>query len=403
MRNTSFNRGAWMAAAWAALALLPAARGQDDRPLRKVADPDLQSAINQAVDGAIEYLKKARHADGSWIYDRAGAEWPSRSEIWAGTHDCTGGLTALALYALAASGLAKTDPVVRGGLAWCKDHPHPFTEGRRATYSAALLVLALTRIDANAHRKWIHRLAQRIADSQLVNGMWNYELPGRKTGTRPGSPGARWLANGDNSNSQFAVLALWSAQAMARFRVPTKVWTKVRKLYTRTQLEDGGWSYKEPLPAQDKNGRLNPAGAPLWMYKAKASMTAAGLVSYTCATAALKGGVRGLSKARQTDPAQRGVTAFLADRAGWDEWLGDYYYLYAIERVGTLLGLPEKTWYPDTARSLVRRQRDDGRWGGPPARPGFGAGYGDRKHVYQTSLALLFLSKATAYPITPRK
>jgi hypothetical protein len=82
----------------------------------------------------------------------------------------------------------------------------------------------------------------------------------------------------------------------------------------------------------------------------------------------------------------------------------DYYFVYSVERVGTVLDLDIATWYVPGAQWLVERQGADGSWGG-------GVGWGrameqktnDRIQTpYETSLALLFLTRATRQLVTTR-
>lgn len=370
-------------------ALAGAAPAQDDRPERRVADPALQKQINDAIARGVEYLVRAQAADGTWVYDHAPA---GRVAADPPPIDGTGGLTGLALYALAASGVpADHDAIVRG-LAWTEQHDEPFDGGRYGTYSAALLTLALTRIDADAQRRRIHTLATRLVEAQLRTGMWTYSLDYNRTGGGTALGRVRVqeerAAPGDNSNAQLAVLALWAAQSLARFKVPRRTWERVQALYERTQQSDGGWTYKDP----DGLPRDQPAPA------TTPTMTVAGLVGWVCAAASLKGGVKGLPKAREHDVATRGREAFLAAPRRYT----NYYFVYGIERAATMLDLPSEAWYPDGAKALVRQQRDDGRWAPPPPRDGRPqTGHGDQANVYETALALLFLSRATAHPITP--
>jgi hypothetical protein len=346
------------------LLLCPLARAADDRPDR-VADPKLQAQINKAIKRGVAYLKKTQDKKGCWRYPRGGG---------------TGGLTALAMYALAASRVAQDDPTIVKGLAWTKKHRQDFQEGGAyATYSASLLVLALTRIDPKAHKEWTDILAERIWRSQLGSDMWTYNLRAqRRTKSKKAKPsgkgGRGWLGGGDNSNTQFAVLALWAAYAMAHAEIPPETWQRIHDFYRRTQTSQGGWSY---TPAR--------GGGP-----GRPTMTAAGLVSFVYASAALAGGVPALPNARRSPVAQAGLKALLAGRQSFD----NYYFVYSLERVGTVMGLPEKDWYFDGARKLIKKQMKDGRWQG-------GMRHGDADRTYETSLALLFLSRATRYFVGP--
>ncbi len=355
-----------------------AAQADDDRPERKVLDPGLQHAINRAIGRGIAYLKKAQNADGSWTYDARG---PSPLVHAAAQSDATGGLTALALYALAASGVPADDRVMVQGLRYVAKSPDAFTEkARYGTYSASLLVLALTRIDPAAHKKRIQALATQLAASQLDNHMWTYRLtrvpprygreepneptrPRRDPGRRPRPE--RIGDGGDNSNSQFAVLALWAAEAIADAKVPDDTWKRVLYFYLESQLADGGWGYHRP----DRYGRAG-------MTRARHAMTAAGLVSYVYARAASLGGMEKLPEARASVVAQKGLALFGSESVAP---YTDYYLVYSLERVGTVLNRPSEEWYDEGARALTHSQEDDGRWPGTGRLIGGRLGGGGRR------------------------
>ncbi len=385
-------------------------QGRDDRPERRVKDAALQNRINGAIYSGMDYLTAQQNPDGSWPFEQQGG----RRRQFAGEHDFTGGLTALGLYALAASGMRKDDPTIQRGLKWLQRHRRPFDEGSKATYCASLLIMALTRIDVAEHRRWIHELADRIARSQLRHGQWHYLLQSRyadkerRPAGRRGGAGRlgagrgrgglqQQMQPGDNSNTQFAVLALWTAQVLAGYKVSPKVWRRLSALYLRTQHEDGGWGYKAPVTST-KSGRVVSAR----VFDSRPTMTEAGLIGFVCATAALRGGIKGLSAARKHKAAVQGMNAFIADRSAWSQMFWDYYYVYGVERVGTVLGLPEQGWYSIGAKLLVARQHEDGYWKLAARAGGGRPSHGDEWQVYETALALLFLSKATAHPITPR-
>jgi len=350
------TRAAW----FVTLALAAAVRAGDDRPARKVADPALQAGINRAIDRGVAYLKFVQRADGSW--GRGGGR--GRREGMADDFDA--GFTALVLYALAASRVPRDDPAIRRGIAWTETHREPYTaQGSRGTYCASLLILALTRIDPEEHNDRIRRLAEQLAASQLDDGMWAYRLRSGRTGSD-----ATPLGRGDNSNSQFAVLALWAAQALAGFDVPKETWRSVRKLYRGTQAPDGGWPY---------TGGGSPTG----------TMTAAGLVSYVYAEAALSKRRDPLEWARKLKTTRRGRDAFVK-YLDQPPLFDNKYFVYSVERVGTVAGLPDG-WYEKGARILVDAQLANGAWNGSSG------------HEYGTSLSLLFLSRATRHSLTKRE
>jgi hypothetical protein len=88
-----------------------------------------------------------------------------------------------------------------------------------------------------------------------------------------------------------------------------------------------------------------------------------------------------------------GITQF-----GWNRKCFQYYYLYALERLGVLYGTEyfgRHRWYTEGAKLLLEEQKPDGfwntgTWDGDTAGP---------KPVWDTCFALLFLKRATR-PLT---
>jgi len=365
------------------LLLFVAALGaEDDRAAIRVKDKALQTQIHTAIGNGIAYLKAIQQGDGSW----------GRS-----TRSHAGGYTALAIYALAASGVDATDPVIVKGLSWIAANKDAYGGGESAaTYANSLLVMALTRVDPKAHRKLIHAAAKRIERGERSSGFWSYTL-GRtiikrrviQPGTKPefgareqrAAPGGR----ADNSNTQFAVLALWAAESIAGYDVKPSTWKQIFKHFRKGQQDDGAWGYT--------NSKRDP----------RATMTAAGIVSMVYSLVALDGRPKAIDLVRRDLRVRAGYAALKRMARGWQRrgpkgisvW-GNYYWIYSLERVGTVLALDPEDWYVEGARHLIEQQQVGGRWGRMPTSGG----------AYETSLALLFLTRATYPPIkgavTPR-
>jgi len=370
---------------WALFVLAGVVAAEDDRSPKNVGDPALQKEIDEAIAKGVAHLKAIQEKDGRWTYHASEA-----SNV--------AGITALCLYALGASGVSKDDPAMARGIDFVLEHQAWFGGGGpAATYANSLLVLALTRIDPAALRKPLQEAADRLLAGQLADGMWNYSVGGSRSGPMGGAGDrAAWRRAGggqaDNSNTQFAVLALWAAQEIAGHEVPEKTWERVRKHFLNCQTRDGGWPYQ-------KGGRGSSSR----------TMTAAGIVSLTYALASLDGEEGALERAREHQAVKRGLVALgfgpsaSAPRA-WETWIGaNYYLVYSIERVGTVLDLDIPTWYVPGARWLVKQQGRDGSWGGA-----FGGVPTSRKskataaYPYETSLALLFLTRASRPYVTTR-
>ena len=372
------------------------AAGGDDRWAKDVGDPLLQRRINEAIERGVAYLKAAQKPGGHWAYLRdAGPDHPTSSHV--------GGITALALYALAASGVPADDPAIVAGLGWIGRHPEAFrSDTATATYSISLLVLALTRIDPVAHRRAIHERAHQLLQGQQSDGMWTYACAGSTTAPPArAADRAAWRKAAalhgmpDHSNTQFAVLALWAASSLAAFPVPEKAWEKERKHFLKAQTPEGGWSY-----------RMVPR-------KGTPTMTAAGIVALVYAMAALDDRDGALERARQHPAVRKGLAALPDVEAGrWRGYWMNYYWTYSLERVGTVLNLPVEDWYVPGARHPVAHPDDAGRWPKqafrPPVPPAGAPVFGiqpkpadgrEPENAYETSLALLFLTRGTLPPI----
>jgi len=376
------------------LLLAGALRAEDDRFAKDVGNPALQRKINEAIDKGVAYLKSTQRSDGHW-----GSAPDPQLVDRQDDNSYTAGMTAVCLYALGASGCVRKDPAVEKGLTFIYEHRRGF-EGwtAAATYANAVLVLALTRIDPVAYRTMLHEAADRLVAGQLSNGMWTYVLASQRSG-----PPARaedreaWRKSGggpsgipDNSNTQFAVLALWAAQEIGGYDVPADTWEKVKKHFLKKQERDGGWSYQNVHRAS------------------KATMTAAGIVSLVYALTALDDREDALARARKHPalpralrlvPLTPGARTLL--RASWL----DYYLVYSIERVGTVLDLDIGSWYVPGATWLVEKQRADGAW---PYGTSFRLPPPDAdkekapQFPYETALALLFLTRASRPYVTTR-
>jgi hypothetical protein len=256
---------------------------------------------------------------------------------------------------------------------------HAPTLGR--TYPVSLAIMFLDRYGSEADKPLIRQLGVRLAASQFQpNGAWGYESP-----VLSGPQHADWLrllaarrrqANfgayqgnglgGDNSNTQFAILALWIAR---RHGVPVEhplALTEWR--FRSTQGDDGGWSY-----SGDRGDASSPA------------MTCAGLLGLAVG--------HGSAKARQQQApdirVDRQVTrakSYLARQLAQERRIPSFmYFVWSLERVGVAYGFDDLNgtrWYDWGAALLLASQQGDGSWSS------------DHGALVGTAFALLFLRKA---------
>ena len=334
------------------------ARADDDRGSITAAQ------VRAAIDKGVAYLKREQKPNGAWD------EYPNNP----------GGETALCTLALLNAGVPVDDDQMKRAL----DYVRSLTPDQ--TYVIALQTMVLCMADPKKDLLTIRRNVQSLEEWQITDpasgrkGAWSYG---------PGRPG------GDNSNSQFAMLALYEAE---RVGVPAsdRTWSFALEYWLSQQNHDGSWGYY-PLPDRQSPG--------------SGSMTCAGIASVYIASGRLSAG-----DAEVTPDGLECCGKHLENKSvkaieNGLSWLGNnfsvfnnpgpgsqgnwhLYYLYAVERVGRMtshrffLGGKDRRydWYRMGAELLVSKQ---------DALSGFwkGEGHVEGNQQIGTSFALLFLAK----------
>jgi hypothetical protein len=174
---------------------------------------------------------------------------------------------------------------------------------------------------------------------------------------------------GDNSNTQFASLALWVAR---RYGMPVEpALAGIEQRFRATQFQDGGWSYV-PTPGGFYNKDISPA------------MTCAGLIGLAVGHGAAvevakeKRGVRVINpdKDKNLQAGFMHLGAILQEYAQI-RVMGDhvndrgFYFLWSLERVAEIYGLNtigRKDWYAWGSTVLLNSQWPDGGWKGQSQR-----------------------------------
>jgi hypothetical protein len=191
------------------------------------------------------------------------------------------------------------------------------------------------------------------------------------------------LPTTDNSNSQFAILALWAAQ---RHGIPMeRTLRRVALRYETSQNADGSWGYDY------RRG----GGAP-----ERPTMTCVGLLGLAVG--------HGIDQAPAgpavQDPRLLAGFVALSKHVGTpagrmqDLPMANLYFLWSVERVAVLYDLQTiggKDWYRWGAEILVANQQPQGHWAN--------GGYHGASPVLDTSLALLFLKRANLAADLTRK
>jgi hypothetical protein len=301
--------------------------------------------VSAAIDRAIGYLKRVQRPDGTWP-DFAANE---------------GGVTSLCTLALLNAGVKPEDEAIQRALDSLINLPPKWT------YAASLQTMVFCAA-----------APQRLAPQILKNVRW-LEATQIKQGANRGA----WSyprAGGDNSNTQFAMLALYEA---ARVGVPVeqKTWEAALRYWRQTQNPNGSWGYQ---PGQPGTG----------------SMTCAGIAAIVMCENQLGDGDATIENGRivccgqQRDQAVERALAWLGQNFSvhvnpgrGDAWL--FYYLYGVERVGRMTArrfIGDHDWYREGTEMFVRAQdKLSGFWRG--------TGHGESEEEIGTSFALLFLAK----------
>ena len=317
--------------------------------------------VERAIRGGVRYLVKQQKGDGSW----ADVEESSRT-----------GTTSLVTLALLTAGESADSEPIRRSL----DYLRKYDPGQLDNvYSVSLQTMVfaaakpkedVVRIQSNVD--WLQE-AQIVAGDQAPwPGSWTYKLSK--------------VERGDNSNAQYALLALNAASEVG-VRVRPEVWKLARDYWQKYQLPDGSWAYTP----EGNNGST-------------ASMTCAGISSLVITGLKRFRGLEKLVGEHGVDDCGRGgsdpslqaginwmATHFMVGQnfGAGQQW--KYYYLYGLERTGRLSGVRffgGHDWYREGAEELVHDQdKLDGFWRGVQY---------ERVPTISTSFALLFLAKGRA-------
>jgi serine/threonine protein kinase len=382
-------------------------RPRADRPLLPA---DLQKLVNQAIDRGVEHLKKNQLAFGAW------------------DNRYTTALAALPGLTLLECGVPSSDPRIQKAARFVRDRV-PYHNSDKTTYELSLALLFLDRLGEAKDKPLIQAIALRLVAGQLADGGWTYRLPMlppddenkllrfleqtrpapravdravQKPGDLPPrlrrlpvaahAAGKKAAANpliqgvADNSNTQFATLALWAAR---RHDLPLeRSLDLLARHFRKTQLSSGAWKYRpgwaNDTPAMTGVGLLGLAvGHGLDVDKK------------TVKDAQIDKGLKALGKAIGKPlgadflPQLRKNGKGQLVRAGRPQSPINLYLLWTVERVGVLYRVREmdgKDWYLWGVEQLLPSQAEDGSW--------FAGGYPGSTQPIDTCFALLFLKRA---------
>jgi hypothetical protein len=392
--------GCWQRAVLSVAAVLvlgPLTSGQDKD--QKVQDKVFTGQVDQAVDRAAKYLRGLQKPDGSWPHQHMGA-------------------TALAGLALLEAGVPASDEALRKAAAVVRAKSCKET----FNYSASVAIMFLDRLGDPQDEPFIQSLAVRVLAAQVRHGGeaggWSYDCPaptaaevqrlseclkdrkepeGKQGPARRPPPPPREVLDQidalytaeskpvvggvpDNSNTQFALLALWVAR---RHGVPVeRAFALAEQRLRATQHPSGGWGYKSA-----RAGMRTPGSA------ANAQMTCCGLIGLGLAhgAAAKK---RDMSKDEAILNGLKAIAGVIGVPANDLKNVPRlapgptqiFYTFWSLERMAVLYDFPTitgKDWYRWGAQILLVNQQANGSWKGTYDEGGC-----------DTAFAMLFLKRA---------
>ncbi len=409
---------------------------------RKAADDDkkaFQTRVSKAIDAGVAWLRTKQKSSGN--FPAYGDNLPPNTY-----QPMDLGVNALVLLTLAKSGVPADDKAVEKLRNWCfANHANMKGLKKVMTYPSGVLLMALEalyhpapkdeqdvkrdRYGTSVTRKktpckyptavasLVEELVKFLKDSfvKSANG-WRY--PGVTGGSPEGAV--------DLSNTQYALLGL-NAAARCGTAAPPELYLKVLEYLLATQLKDG---LSAELFIESSEWEPGADDVPRWLSTGKrtargfaympnskdggttGSMTTAGVACLAIVKERLAEAQKLTPEiSKKIDTALLDGLAWVSDTftvtdnpvvpAGGAPW--HYYYLYGIERVGSLTGVEffaKTDWYRAGADHLVGAQAKEGGWRRADAKPGAMADENESE-IVQTCFALLFLKRATTPPTVP--
>jgi hypothetical protein len=362
-------------------------------------DAQQQKRINQAIDEGVAYLRKHQGGDGQWPGSRRSGVQPT-------------GSTTLAAWTLLESGVPASDPAIQRAATAIRQA----MVNETYTYHVSLGIFFLHRLGDPQDIPLLESLAVRLLAGQNPWGGWGYNVPhggdqdrlndvirNRKAGeqakkvvlprdagqlTRETKQQLQVVLNqagkgagpGDNSNTQFAMLALWVA---GKYGIPVdRALKAVEMRFRRAEHGNGSWDYMV-------------MGMPPGKYN-NFAMSAAGMIGLGLGYANDKN--RSKRPELKNDPAVQAGFAYLGKAMRGQAGAFDkrhFYFLWTLERTGVAYDVKKMDgidWYLWGATQLVGDgspgergwQGQDGSWHGEYADDGCGC---------DTCFALLFLKR----------
>lgn len=277
-----------------------------------------------------------------------------------------------------------------------------------STYGVSWRVIALSGIDPDKYKDTIKKDCDQLAKSfrngeldtktkKALFGWGYFQDPSKSEGLRT-----------DNSNGQFALLALRDATLATRLELPKSHWQNMEKYWVTSQLSDGGWNYSVEDRWQSSYNNMVAAGlASAYICFDMDYGRGGSYTDFSAARPLIKAIDKGQtwlnSNFLETERMNRIPVGTKVHDYGGKEFTIEagfhhfFYYAYGCFRVGQASGLRkfgEHDWFDKLANMLLnaQRHREESEKGKGEFSP----------ELYDTAFAVLFLARGKA-PIIMHK
>lgn len=305
--------------------------------------------VQQAIDELLQYFRRTQN--------RQAKDGPVGA--WQGHQDQNTGLTSLVVLALLSAGRKPSDPEVARALDYIRG------ERPMQVYEASLQAMAMCAAEPGRDRALIERDVQWLVQAQQDDGGWAYRQ----------ERGAS-----DESNSQFAVLALWEASRIG-IEIPAQVIQNGRRYWLEKMNNSGTWGYRgEPKP----RGSMTCAGIASMLILEDSAATQDASAQGNQIQCCTPGGRQEYDLEKSLDWLAKNFS--VTQNPGYGDWY--LYYMYGLERVGRLTGqrfIGEHDWYREGCDAIVGPKNS--------RLMGVTQGSGALNPPAARAMALLFLSK----------
>jgi hypothetical protein len=319
------------------------------------ASPEqVQASLGRAKD----CLYRAQRPDGLW-------EYPGL------IRDAQGGLTAIATYALLASGESPQNPRLAKAIAYLKQlkSNNVYVLGTRAQIWAYLGETREIKMLVNEDAEHLTSLIKGVGEAR---GLFYY----------PQSAPDKY----DHSISQYGVLGFWALQQDGA-EIGMRVWDVMDEAWRRHQSPAGGWAYVTKGGGDEGDDTISMACAGV----------ATLFITHDYIHAAEERGCNGNVYDANIDRGMKWITdnfAHIYNGKPGRDLEAHLYTLYGVERIGVAAGYKyfgSVNWFESGADYLAGHQNSDGSWGAPNEIWGLNI-----NNIPGTSFGILFLSNGNA-------